>query len=86
MSDLASSYMQDYQKILEVGPGQLNLFDPTLTKALQYKDPSGQNASMPLWQFDQTLRNDPRWKQTQNAQDSVMGTAHSILQSFGFSI
>lgn len=86
LSDIASPYMQDYQKILEVGPGQTNLYDPTIISALQYKDPTGQNTSMPLWQFDQSLRSDPRWKQTQNAQDSVMGTAHSILQAFGFSI
>lgn len=85
MADLAAPYMSDYQKILEVGPGQTNLFDPTVLKALQYKDPTGKNTTMPLWQFDQTLRNDPRWAKTQNAQDSVMGTAHSILQDFGFS-
>jgi hypothetical protein len=86
MIDLASPYIQDYQKILEVGPNQTNLMDPTLVKALQYKDPTGANNSMPLWQFDQSLRNDPRWTKTQNAQDSIMGTAHSILQDFGFSI
>jgi hypothetical protein len=86
MSDLASSYASDYERILEVGPGQTNLFDPTMLKALQYKDPTGQNATMPLWQFDQSLRNDPRWMKTQNAQDTTMATAHGILQDFGFSI
>lgn len=86
LSDLAVPYIQDYQKILEVGPNQTNLFDPTLVSALQYKDPTGQNTTLPLWQFDQTLRQDPRWLKTQNAQDSVMGTAHGILQDFGFSI
>jgi hypothetical protein len=84
LSDLAAPYAADYQKILEVGPGQTSLFDSTMTKALQYKDPTGQNTTMPLWQFDQTLRNDPRWLKTQNAQDSTMATAHGILQDFGF--
>ena len=86
MSDLAAPYMQDYQRILEVGPGQTNLFDPTMLKALQYKDPTGQNTTMPMWQFDQSLRNDPRWMKTQNAQDTTMSVAHGILQNFGFSI
>lgn len=86
MSDLAAPYMQDYQRILEVGPGQTNLFDPTMLKALQYKDPTGQNTTMPMWQFDQSLRDDPRWMKTQNAQDTTMGVAHGILQDFGFSI
>lgn len=85
MADLASPYLTDYQKILEVGPGQTNVFDPTIMKALQYKDSTGQNSSMPMYQFDQMLRDDPRWVKTQNAQDSIMGTAHSILQDFGFS-
>jgi hypothetical protein len=86
MSDLAAPYMQDYQRILEVGPGQTNLFDPTMLKALQFKDPTGQNTTMPMWQFDQSLRDDPRWMKTQNAQDTTMGVAHGILQDFGFSI
>lgn len=85
MSDLAAPYASDYEKILEVGPGQTNLFDPNMVKALQYKDPTGQNTTMPLWQFDQTLRNDPRWLKTQNAQDTTMGVGRQILQDFGFS-
>jgi hypothetical protein len=86
MSDLAAPYMQDYQKILEVGPAQTTLFDPLIVNALQSKDKTGENATMPLWQFDQSLRSDPRWLKTQNAQDTTMSTAHQILQNFGFSI
>jgi hypothetical protein len=84
LSDLAAPYATDYQNILEVGPGNTSLYDSTMQKALQYKDPTGVNKTMPLWQFDQTLRNDPRWLQTQNAQNTTMSTAHSILQDFGF--
>jgi hypothetical protein len=85
MSDLAAPYMSDYQKILEVAPGQTSLYDPTMIKALQYKDPTGENTTMPMWQFDQNLRNDPRWLKTQNAQDTTMGVGRQILQDFGFS-
>lgn len=86
LSDLAAPYAADYQKILEVGPGETAVTNDTMRQALQYKDPTGQNTVMPLWQFDQTLRNDPRWLKTQNAQDTTMSTAHQILQDFGFSI
>jgi hypothetical protein len=86
MSDLAAPYIQDYQNILEVGPGQTSLMDPTLVKALTDKAPNGAPTQMPLWQFDQTLRNDPRWLKTQNAQNTTMTVAHGILQDFGFSI
>lgn len=84
LSDLAAPYMTDYQKLLEVGPGQTTLFDPVMIKALQYSDPSGQNSTMPLWQFDTMLRQDPRWIKTQNAQDGLMAVAHTVLQNFGF--
>lgn len=84
VADLASPYMQSMAQILEINPGSINLFDPTIKKALQYKDPkTGANSSQPLWDFENTLRNDPRWKQTKNAQDSAMQTAHQVLADFG---
>ena len=84
VADLASPYMQSMAQILEVNPGSVNLFDPTIKKALQYKDPkTGATTSQPLWSFENTLRNDPRWKQTKNAQDSVMQNAHQVLSDFG---
>lgn len=84
VADLASPYMQSMATILEVAPGSLNLFDPTIKKALQYKDPkTGQTSAQPIWAFENTLRNDPRWKKTKNAQDSVMQNAHQVLSDFG---
>ena len=86
VADLASPYMQSMSTILEVPPGSVNLFDPTIKKALQYKDPTtGANSTQPIWSFENTLRQDPRWKATKNAQDSVMASAHQVLQDFGFS-
>jgi hypothetical protein len=37
----------------------------------------------PLWQFEQELRQDPRWTYTNNAQEDLMGTARQILKNFG---
>jgi len=84
VSDLASPYMQSMSQILEVAPGSINVFDPTIKKALQFKDPkTGQTSAQPIWDFENTLREDPRWKQTKNAQDSVMQNAHQVLSDFG---
>lgn len=84
VSDLASPYFQSMSSILELPGGSVNLFDPTIKKALQYKDPkTAQQAVKPLWQFENELRNDSRWKQTKNAQDSIMQTAHQVLADFG---
>lgn len=84
VADIANPYLTTMSQILELPGGSLNLFDPTIKKALQYKDPNtGQGTAKPLWQFENELRNDPRWKKTQNAQDSLMQVAHKVLSDFG---
>lgn len=83
LQDLAQPYLQSMSSVLEIAPGQVNLFDNTIRNALNYKGADGKVGAKPLWQFQNDLRADPRWKQTQNAQDSIMGTAHKVLQDFG---
>jgi len=84
VADLANPYLTTMSQILELPGGSINLFDPTVKKALQYKDPTtGQSTVKPLWQFENELRGDPRWKKTQNAQDSLMQVAHQVLSDFG---
>jgi hypothetical protein len=82
--DVASPYMQSMAKILEVAPASIDLFDPTIRSALSSKDAKGQATSKSLWQFEQGLRQDPRWTKTQNAQDSMMSTGRKVLNDFGF--
>lgn len=82
--DLASPYMKSMVNLLELPAGSVNLKDPTIMQALQYKDPkTGSNAVKPLWQFENDLRGDQRWKSTKNAQDSLMQVAHQVLSDFG---
>ena len=84
MEDIASPYLQSMQTILEIPAGSLTLQDKTIKSALQYKDPkTGASTAKPLWQFENDLRSDPRWKQTQNAQNSMMQVAHQVLSDFG---
>lgn len=84
VADLAAPYLQTMGQILELPGGSVNLFDKTIKGALQYKDPqTGLNAVKPLWQFENDLRGDQRWKQTKNAQDSIMQVAHQVLSDFG---
>jgi hypothetical protein len=85
VADIANPYMQTMAQILELPSGSINLFDPTIKKALQYKNPGTlQTETKPLWQFENDLRADPRWKQTKNAQDSMMQIGHQVLSDFGF--
>lgn len=84
VADLASPYLSSMSQILELPPGSINLFDPTIKKALQYKNPkTGESAPKALWQFENDVRSDSRWKSTQNAQNSMMQVAHQILADFG---
>lgn len=85
VADIAQPYLQSMAQILELPSGSINLFDPTIKKALQYKNPGTlQTETKPLWQFENDLRSDPRWKQTKNAQDSLMQIGHQVLSDFGF--
>lgn len=82
--ELASPYMQSMASILELPPGSITLNDRSIKNALQSKDKlTGQNRIKPIWEFENELRNDPRWKQTKNAQDSTMQVAHQVLADFG---
>ena len=79
--------------LLEIDPAQIDFTkDPLVSKALQFQGAkSGPNQAgtdgapgvMPLWQFQQQVRQDPRWQYTDNAKQEVMGMAHSVLQQWG---
>lgn len=82
--DIASPYIQGMGTILEVNPGAIDLFDPTIKSALNYKDPkTGVTGAKPLWQYEVDLRKDPRWLQTSNAREGLMGVAHKVAQDMG---
>lgn len=84
MADIADPYKQQYAQLLETPAENIKNSDPLLQKALDYRDPtSGNRGAMTSWQFADTLRNDPRWLQTDNAKSAAMSTADSLLKSFG---
>lgn len=84
VADIAMPYMQTMSEILELNPGSINLFDPTIKNTLSWMNPQTQKKeAMPMWQFENKLREDPRWRKTKNAQDSLMQVAHQVLADFG---
>lgn len=80
---IASPYMQTMASILELNPNDITLNDPTISKALTSINAEGKPTVMPLWQFEQQLKQDPRWRYTNNAQQELMGTGTAILRKFG---
>jgi len=82
--DAMQPYMQRQAELLEIGPADVDLFDPHIRRAMTAKDKNGKPTAKTLWQFEQDIRRDPRWFKTKNAQDEIIGTGRSILQQFGF--
>lgn len=82
--DIASPYMQTMAQTLELNPSDIDLFDPTIRKALGTStDKDGKPGSTPLWQFEQELRRDGRFMKTKQAQDQTMAVGHKVLQDMG---
>jgi hypothetical protein len=87
--DIADPYMQSMANILEISPSTLSVNDPTIKKALAgvVQDANGNaqpgQSGMPLWQFEEQLKKDPRWLNTKNARRDLDSTGRGILQQFG---
>lgn len=80
--DVAAPYMKTVSDLLEIPGGSLSLSDPLMRKALTTTSKDG--GAYSLWQLENDVRNDGRWKKTKNAQDSLMQLGHNVLSTFGF--
>jgi hypothetical protein len=83
VEQIADPYIQSQAKILETNPNSIPVTDPGIQRALSAKDAKGQPATMSVWQYEQNLRQDPRFLKTQAAQDTGMSMAHTVLTNMG---
>lgn len=81
---IADPYIQTQAQLLEIVPGKISLQDSLVKKGLSQRDSKGQLGLMPLWQYEQEVRKDPRWDQTKNARDQYASIAHQIGRDWGF--
>lgn len=82
--DIAAPYMQSMARTLELNPSDIDLFDPTIRRAMgSSTDKDGKPGSTSLWEFELSLRQDKRFMKTKTAQDQVMAVGNKILQDFG---
>lgn len=84
VADMASPFIQSMSSILELNPASINMFDPTIRKAMSSQDPNAPGTMMPMYQFENQLRNDPRWMYTNNARTSINQIGLGVLKDFGF--
>jgi len=83
--DIADPYISTYAQTLEVPETQVTLNDTYIKKALAQTGQDGQTqTSMPLWQFQRLLKDDPRYDRTQQAKDDAFSTLRKIGSDWGF--
>ena len=83
MMDIASPYMQTMAEDLEIPYTKISLTDPLIKRALNGVNSQGKPVGLDQTQFQQLIRNDPRWRQTKGAQDGAMATGLKVLKDMG---
>lgn len=83
MKDIASPYMQAMSDTLELPETDVTVFDPIIKRALNGLSPDGKPTGVSLTDFQQQLRNDPRWSKTSQARDTSMSAGLNVLKDMG---
>lgn len=83
VQSIASPYINAMSQILELNPETINVNDPMIQRSLVYIGPDGKPSQKPIWQMEQDLRKDERWRYTKNAERELMGTGIKLLRDFG---
>ncbi|WP_327719882.1 transglycosylase SLT domain-containing protein [Streptomyces sp. NBC_00490] len=78
--DLAAPYIKSMATLLELPETDVDLFDKHIYGAM---NGSKAGANFPLWEFENQVRNDPRWRKTNNARESMMSVARQVAKDFG---
>jgi hypothetical protein len=71
-------YKRSMASILEVNPETIDFNDPTLRNAIT------KDGTMTLYDYQKSLRKDPRWQYTDNARQTVSTGLTQVLRDFGF--
>jgi len=80
----ASNIIQTVATYLELDPNGLSYQDDTVKKMLQYIDPAtGKPGKMPQWLAEQTVKSDPRWGKTKNAQNTIDTLITKVGKDYG---
>lgn len=83
MQSIANPYIQTMAQTFEMNPSAITLKDPTIMNALNGLNSQGQPVGKTITDFQNSLRGDPRWNSTQQAQDQAMALSRQVLNSMG---
>jgi hypothetical protein len=79
--DIAQPYIQAMAQ--ELGVPDVDLFTPQVKQALNRMDDKGAPAPMSLTDFQQLLRNDPRWGKQPGTADKTLAVGRQVLKDMG---
>ena len=79
LKQVATPALKSMGTILGIDANSISLDDPLVQKYL-----AGDGKSvMPQYQYEQVLRQDPRWNSSKDAQDNLSATAMALAKTFG---
>jgi hypothetical protein len=81
---LASPYTQRMSALLEMDESGISLDDPYIRDAMGQIDEKGAPKAMNFTDFENKIRNDPRWEKTKNGANTLMNAVTSFSKSWGF--
>ena len=82
LRDAAGDYVGLASQLLEVQAKDIDLSDGMFRKAFNAGE-GEQPKMMSLYDFENEVRNDPRWAKTKNAEDAAMANVNKVLSMFG---
>lgn len=88
VDDVAQPYKQTMAQLLEVDPASVTLNDRMIKQALQGTGAvaKGQQPTVvPLTQFEEQVRSDPRWQMTNNARNDTAALLETLGHDWGYS-
>lgn len=84
--DIASPYFQSMAAKLEADQNTLTLDDPLIQRALTGLNEKGEPQIKPIWQFEQEVKKDNRYFQTNTAHREFLDVSTEIARQFGKAI
>jgi hypothetical protein len=78
LETIYSPYKNVMASVLEINPQTIGLDDKTLRSAI------GPDKEMTIYDWERSLRKDPRWQYTNNAREEVSGIGLNVLRQLGF--
>lgn len=83
VKEIASPYMQMMSKELEIPESDIAIDDPIIKSALNGLNADGKPGGINVADFQSQLRNDPRWKRTDQARNGAMAVGATVLRDMG---